>query len=76
MFLIMQTQTGGVAGTPVNSQLPVTLTTKYVKVCNQNLTAAQCTAAAPTAAGDIFYDDFSRVGTAPAAPKGLTAIVK
>ena len=52
MFLIMQTQTGGVAGTPVNSQLPVTLTTKYVKVCNQNLTAAQCTAAAPTAAGD------------------------
>jgi hypothetical protein len=32
MFLIMQTQTGGVAGPPNNSLLPATLTTDYVKL--------------------------------------------
>lgn len=32
MFLIMQTQTGGVGGTPNNALLPATLVVDYVKV--------------------------------------------
>ena len=32
MFLIIQTQTGGVGGTPANSQLPAQLSVDYVKV--------------------------------------------
>jgi beta-glucanase (GH16 family) len=32
MFLLIQTQTGGVGGTPNNAHLPATLTVEYVKV--------------------------------------------
>src|SRR5581483_2751734 len=34
MFLIVQTQTGGVGGTPNNSLLPTTAAMQYVKVCS------------------------------------------
>ncbi|HZR66594.1 MAG TPA: hypothetical protein VFA85_15735 [Terriglobales bacterium] len=34
MFLIVQTQTGGVAGTPNNSLLPAKASIQYVKVCS------------------------------------------
>jgi beta-glucanase (GH16 family) len=45
MFMIAQIQTGGVAGTPVNSQLPATLSTDFVRL--QDSTGEV-----------IFFDDF------------------
>jgi beta-glucanase (GH16 family) len=45
MFLIMQTQTGGVGGTPNDSQLPATFNIDYVKVKD-------------LAGNVIFFDDF------------------
>jgi hypothetical protein len=74
LFFIAQIQTGGISGTPAN--LPTTLTTDYVKVCNAKITRANCATATASDPNVIFYDDFNGVGTAPAAPTGLTAIVK
>ena len=54
MFLIMQIQTGGIAGTPTN--LPATMTVNYVKVCNT--TDGSCTTVANTDPSVIFYDNF------------------
>jgi hypothetical protein len=58
MFLIMQIQTGGVSGTPVNSLLPAYLNVDYVKVCNSNYSLTQCENAASTDRNVIFWDDF------------------
>lgn len=52
MFMIIQTQTGGVAGTPSNSNLPASLYTDFVRVQD---TTGQVT----------FYDDFSTPLPAP-----------
>jgi len=60
MFLIIQTQTApSVEGPPNNSNLPTTMTTDYVKVCDTNLTASQCNSAAYNNSDVIFYDDFN-----------------
>jgi hypothetical protein len=58
LFLILQIQTGGVGGTPVNSLLPATMNVDYVKVCNSNYSRSQCEAAPATDANVIFWDDF------------------
>ncbi len=58
MFLIMQIQTGGVGGTPVNSLLPAYLNVDYVKVCNSNYSLSQCENALSTDPNVIFWDDF------------------
>jgi beta-glucanase (GH16 family) len=71
MFLIMQTQTGGVGGTPSN--LPAQFVIDYVKVCNT--TDGTCPSVASNDASVIFYDDFNGIRTNPAAPVGLTATV-
>jgi hypothetical protein len=58
MFLILQIQTGGVGGTPVNSLLPAYLNVDYVKVCNSGYSLSRCESAAPTDPNVIFWDDF------------------
>jgi len=58
MFLIMQIQTGGAGGTPINSLLPAYLNVDYVKVCNSQYNLSQCESAAATDPNVIFYDDF------------------
>ena len=60
LFLIIQTQTGGIGGTPVNGLLPVTLTTDYVKV------TANASTAGHSAGEVLFYDDFSPPAANPA----------
>jgi hypothetical protein len=76
MFMIVQTQTGGAGGSPNNSYLPAQFVVDYIKVCNSNYSASQCSSAAANDPNVIFYDDFSGTGTVPAAPTGLTAVVK
>jgi len=67
MFLIYQIQTAAsgapCCGPPNNSNLPATMTMQYVKVCDNNITQAQCNSATgpndPTYGSHvIFYDDF------------------
>ena len=58
LFLILQIQTGGVAGTPVNNLLPAYFKVDYVKVCNSNYNRAQCESAPPSDPNVIFWDDF------------------
>lgn len=58
MFLIVQTQTGGMGGNPISSLLPAYLNVDYVKVCNSNYSLSQCENAAPTDPNVIFWDDF------------------
>lgn len=73
VFPIINLALGG-AGGPVNpTQLPQYMLIDYVKVCNTNLTAAQCDAAAGNATNVIFFDDFT--SSSPAPPTGLTAAV-
>lgn len=62
LFLIMQIQTANAPGPPNNANLPASMSVDYVKVCNTNYTAAQCTAAASNDANVIFYDDFTSSG--------------
>lgn len=78
MFPIMQTQTTRTsdAGPPNDAFLPVHFQIDYIKICNTNYTAAQCTSAASTDANVIFYDDFAAAGSLPAAPTGLNAVVE
>ncbi len=57
MFLIIQTQTGGIGGTPNNSSLPASLTTQYVKVCNT--TDGSCSSVADTDPSVTFIDRFT-----------------
>jgi hypothetical protein len=84
MFMLIQNQTGGVAGTPVNGNLPVTLTTNYVKVCNTSYTVAQCTSAVPTApcvgtcsdANVMLFDDFSNVAASFPPPAFINGNVR
>lgn len=52
MFMIAQIQTGGVAGTPVNSHLPATLQTDWVRVQD-------------TKGNTTFFDDFQTPIPAP-----------
>lgn len=77
MFPIFQTQTASTAyeGPPVDANLPVQFQMDYIKICSTNLTAAQCSAAASNDPNVIFYDDFNGIGTVPAPPTGLKAIV-
>lgn len=77
MVLIMQIQTqpNPPEGPPVNANLPANMYIDYVKVCDTNLSVAQCSAAANNAPGVIFYDDFTN-SSPPAPPTGLGAIVK
>ncbi len=56
LFMLIQTQTGGVGGTPVNSKLPATLTTKFVKVCDT--TDGSCANVANNDPSVTFYDGF------------------
>ena len=73
VFPIINLALGG-AGGPVNSaQLPQSMLIDYVKVCNTNLTAAQCDAVAGNDPDVIFFDDFT--GSSPAPPTGLAATV-
>jgi hypothetical protein len=72
MFLMIQTQTGGVGGTPAN--LPAQFIIDYVKVCNT--TDGSCASVANNDSSVIFYDDFNSTGTRPVPPTGLTAVVK
>jgi beta-glucanase (GH16 family) len=58
LFLIMQIQTGGVGGSPVNSLLPAYLNVDYVKVCNSKYSLSQCENAAASDPNVIFWDDF------------------
>jgi hypothetical protein len=58
LFLIMQIQTGGVGGSPVNSLLPAYLNVDYVKVCNSKYSLSQCENAVASDPNVIFWDDF------------------
>jgi hypothetical protein len=66
MFLIIQTQTSNATGPPNNSYLPAQLSVDYVKACNTNYTAAQCSSSAINDLNVIFYDDFTSAGLASA----------
>jgi hypothetical protein len=56
MFLIVQTQTGGVGGTPENSLLPTTAAMRYVKVCSS--TDGSCATVHDNDATVEFVDRF------------------
>ncbi len=60
MFMIIQTQTGGVGGTPNNASLPASLTTQFVKVCST--TDGSCTSVPDTDPSVTFIDRFNGSG--------------